>query len=60
LMPLAFGAVALAAVVRVALAGMAPRLAVVMAAALWCLGFGLFVYCYGPMLWRARVDGGPG
>jgi uncharacterized protein involved in response to NO len=60
LMPLAFGAVAVAAAVRAGLAGVAPRLAVAVSAALWCLGFGLFVYCYGPMLWRARVDGGPG
>jgi uncharacterized protein involved in response to NO len=59
-MPLAFGAVGLAAGVRAGLSGVAPRLAVVVSAALWCLGFGLFVYCYGPMLWRARVDGGPG
>ena len=60
LMSLAFGAVAVAAAVRAGLAGVAPRLAVAVSAALWCLGFGLFVYCYGPMLWRARVDGGPG
>jgi uncharacterized protein involved in response to NO len=59
-MPLAFGAVGLAAAVRVGLSGVAPRLAVALSAALWCLGFALFVYCYGPMLWRARVDGGPG
>ena len=59
-MPLAFGAVALAAVMRASLAGVTPRLAVGVSAALWCLGFGLFVYHYGPMLWRARVDGGPG
>jgi uncharacterized protein involved in response to NO len=59
-MSLAFGAIGLAAVVRAGLSSVAPRLAVVVSAALWCLGFGLFVYCYGPMLWRARVDGGPG
>lgn len=59
-MPLAFGAIGLAAAVRAGLSGVAPRLAVALSAALWCLGFGLFVYCYGPMLWRARVDGGPG
>ncbi len=60
IMPLAFGAIGLAAAMRVGLAGVAPRLAVAVSAALWCLGFGLFVACYGPMLWRARVDGGPG
>ncbi len=59
-MPLAFGAIGLAAAVRAGLTGLAPRLAVAVSAALWCLGFGLFVYHYGPMLWRARVDGGPG
>ncbi len=60
IMPLAFGALGLAAVVRFGLADATPRLAVAVSAALWCLGFGIFVYCYGPMLWRARVDGGPG
>lgn len=59
-MPLAFGAMTLAAVTRVALAGSQPRLAVALAAGFWCLGFGLFVYRYGPMLWRPRVDGRPG
>jgi uncharacterized protein involved in response to NO len=60
LMSLAFGAVAVAAAVRAGLAGVAPRLAVAVSAALWCLGFGLFVWCYAPMLGRPRVDGGPG
>ncbi|MEN0106511.1 MAG: NnrS family protein [Pseudomonas sp.] len=26
----------------------------------WCAAFGLFLYRYGPMLWRARVDGQAG
>jgi uncharacterized protein involved in response to NO len=60
LMPLAFGAVALAAAVRAGLAGTAPRLAVVLSAMLWCLGFGLFAWCYAPMLSRPRIDGGAG
>lgn len=60
LMPLAFGAVALAAAARAGLAGVAPRLAVVLSAALWCLGFGLFAWCYAPMLSRPRIDGGAG
>ena len=41
-------------------AGAAPRLAVALAAGLWCLAFGMFVVRYAPMLWRARVDGRPG
>ena len=59
-MPLAFGAIGLAAAVRAGLAGVAPRLAVVLSAMLWCLGFGLFAWCYAPMLSRPRVDGGAG
>lgn len=59
-MTVAFGAIGIATAVRVGLAGAAPRLAVALSAALWCLGFGLFVHGYGPMLWRPRVDGGPG
>lgn len=59
-MTVAFGALGLAAAARVGLIGAAPRLAVALSAALWCLGFGLFVYCYAPMLCRPRVDGGPG
>lgn len=59
-MPLAFGALTLAAVARVTLAGSQPRLAVALAAGFWCLAFGLFVFRYGPMLWRPRGDGRPG
>lgn len=51
---------ALAAALRVGLAGAAPRLGVALASAAWCVGFGLFVVRYAPMLWRARVDGRPG
>ncbi|WP_440940633.1 NnrS family protein [Immundisolibacter sp.] len=59
-MALAFGAMTLAAITRVALAGSQPRLAVALAAGFWCLAFGLFVCCHGPMLWRPRPDGRPG
>ena len=59
-MPLAFGAIALAAAVRAGPAAVAPRLAVALAATLWCLGFGLFLWRYAPMLIRPRVDGGAG
>ena len=59
-MAIAFAAVAVATAVRVALAGVAPRLAVALAAAAWCAAFGMFVVRYAPMLWRARVDGRPG
>lgn len=57
---IAFAAVALAAAARAGLVGVAPRLGVTLAAVAWCLGFGVFVVCYAPMLWRARVDGRPG
>jgi uncharacterized protein involved in response to NO len=59
-MAIAFAAVALAAAARAGLVGVAPRLGVTLAAVAWCLGFGVFVVCYAPMLWRARVDGRPG
>ena len=49
-----------AAAARAALGGSEPRLAVALAAGLWCLGFALFLCCCGPMLWRPRVDGRPG
>lgn len=26
----------------------------------WSLSFAIYLVCYGPMLWRARVDGAPG
>lgn len=26
----------------------------------WCAAFGLYLYCYGPMLWRPRADGQAG
>lgn len=57
---IAFAAVALAAAARAGLAGVAPRLGVALAAVAWCVGFGVFVVCYAPMLWRPRVDGRPG
>ena len=59
-MVLAFAAVALAAAARVGLASVAPRLAVALAAAAWCVAFGVFVVRYAPMLWRPRADGRPG
>lgn len=57
---LAFIAIAAAAMARVFLVDAAPRLAVVLAAGFWCLGFGLFLYRYAPVLCRARADGRPG
>lgn len=59
-MAIAFAAVALAALARVGLASVAPRLGVALAAAAWCAAFGVFLVRYAPMLWRARVDGRPG
>lgn len=26
----------------------------------WSASFAIYLYCYGPMLWQARVDGAPG
>jgi len=59
-MAIAFAAVALAAAARVGLASVAPLLGVALAAAAWCVAFGVFLVRYAPMLWRARVDGRPG
>jgi uncharacterized protein involved in response to NO len=59
-MAVAFAAVALAAAARVGLASVAPRLGVALAAATWCVAFGVFLVRYAPMLWRARADSRPG
>jgi uncharacterized protein involved in response to NO len=59
----AYAAVLLAAVVRVFVPLAAPALtldAIVLSAALWCAGFGLFAIRYAPALVRPRVDGRPG
>ena len=56
-------AVLLAAVVRVAVPIALPALtlqAILVSAALWCAGFGLFAIRYAPTLVRPRMDGKPG
>lgn len=61
--PLAYGAVILAALVRTALPFLplgAYENLLMLSAALWCVGFGLFVIVYWPILSRPRVDGLPG
>jgi len=59
----AYGLVAAAAVVRVfgpASLPVAYVKTVVLAAALWSVAFGIFLWGYTPMLIRPRVDGKPG
>lgn len=63
LMSVAFMAVLLAAVCRVAVPLLKPQWyveAVLLAALLWCLGFGCFVALYFRILTSPRVDGHPG
>jgi uncharacterized protein involved in response to NO len=55
--------VLLAALVRILVPLAAPAHtvgAVLVSAAFWSLGFGLFAVRYWPVLTRARVDGRPG
>jgi uncharacterized protein involved in response to NO len=62
-MTLAFVAINLAALIRVAVPLLSPVVYVqgMMAAGLlWMAAFGLFVWVYAPMLLRPRVDGKPG
>ena len=59
-MGLAFVLLNLACVCRVFLVGVWPVLGLWLAGVCWCVGFGLYVWRYGPMLWRSRVDGHPG
>jgi len=59
----AYVAVVLAGVIRVGVPLASPALtlaAVVVSAALWCAGFGLFAIRYAPALIRPRLDGRPG
>jgi uncharacterized protein involved in response to NO len=50
----------LACVCRVFLVGVWPVVGLWMAGVCWCGGLGVYLWRYGPMLWRARVDGHPG
>ncbi len=63
MMSAAFMAMIMAAVCRVAVPLIKPELyvdAVLLAACLWCLGFGCFVAIYFRILTSPRVDGHPG
>ena len=59
-MGLAFVLLNLACVCRVFLVGVWPVVGLWLAGVCWCVGFGLYLWRYGPMLWRSRVDGHPG
>ncbi|WP_339533008.1 NnrS family protein [Pseudomonas mucidolens] len=59
-MTLAFALLNLACLSRVLLVLIWPYAALWLAGLCWVLGLGLYVGRYGPMLWRARVDGHPG
>ncbi|WP_407333191.1 NnrS family protein [Enterovibrio sp. 27052020O] len=59
----AYLALALATLVRVVGAALWPeyfQIWVVIASIGWCLAFGGFVICFGPMLIKVRIDGHPG
>jgi len=59
-MALGFGLLQLGALARVFLAPVAPTAGLWLAGGCWMLAFGIFVWRYGPMLVKARVDGHPG
>ena len=50
----------LACVCRVFLVGGWPVVGLWVACVCWSVGLGVYLWRYGPMLWRARVDGHPG
>ncbi|MCK9464297.1 MAG: NnrS family protein [Thiopseudomonas sp.] len=50
----------LAAVSRVFLVELNYQAGLGIAVLCWSLSFAVYLYCYGPMLWKARVDGAPG
>lgn len=58
LMPLAFAALALAALARIFWAPASNGLMVAVCG--WLLGYGLYLYYYAPMLMAPRTDGQPG
>ncbi|MFK8331470.1 NnrS family protein [Pseudomonas sp. BJa5] len=59
-MTLAFILLNLAALARVVLVPWAAQAGLWLAGGCWALAFALFIWRYGPMLLRARVDGHPG
>ncbi len=63
LMTLAFVAVNIAALIRVAAPLLAPETytpSMTLAGLMWMIAFGIFTVIYSPFLLRARVDGKPG
>lgn len=56
----AFALLHIAVLARVLLVGWWPMPALTLSTLCWSLAFGIFVWYYAPMLWRARVDGRPG
>lgn len=56
----AFVLINLAALLRVVGVSFTYQPALWLAALCWSLAFAQYIYCYGPMLCRARIDGHPG
>lgn len=50
----------LAALSRVFLVELNYQAGLGLAVVLWSASFAIYLFCYGPMLWKARVDGAPG
>ncbi|HET8731343.1 MAG TPA: NnrS family protein [Moraxellaceae bacterium] len=59
-MGMAFALLNVAALGRVGVAAMWPKVGLLLAGACWIAAFGLFCGCYAPMLLRPRADGNPG
>lgn len=63
LVPLAFGFILLAAVIRVVLPAWLPEVSqwgIGLAGVLWVAAYGIYVFVYAPMLLTTRADGNPG
>ncbi|MDH5388760.1 MAG: NnrS family protein [Gammaproteobacteria bacterium] len=63
LVPLAFGFILLAAVLRVVLPAWLPETSqwgIGLAGVLWVAAYGIYVFVYAPMLLTTRADGNPG
>lgn len=63
MMSIAFLSIITAVILRALVPTLMPWLtqwAVSSAGVFWVSAYGLFCWCYGPMLWSARVDGRPG
>lgn len=63
LMSIGYSAIIVGAILRVVFPGWFPEgssWAIGLAGGLWILGYGIYVFYYGPMLVAARADGRPG